>query len=135
MGMDRPGFEFRPEDPAFLADPFPVFARMRDEDPCHWSPRLKSWVLEFAARNSIGKGVFRNCRSLHAALFWRRVTHTESTEIISEGFQTEGRASPIVAALPISGEAAFSVDSMLAGDMFLPAALMISSFLRSTMRR
>jgi len=37
--------EFRPEDPAFLADPFPVFARMRDEDPCHWSPRLKSWVL------------------------------------------------------------------------------------------
>ena len=36
---------FRPEDPAFLADPFPVFARMRDEDPCHWSPRLKSWVL------------------------------------------------------------------------------------------
>ena len=45
MGMDRPGFEFRPEDPAFLADPFPVFARMRDEDPCHWSPRLKSWVL------------------------------------------------------------------------------------------
>jgi cytochrome P450 len=39
------GFEFRPEDPAFLADPFPVFARMREEDPCHWSPRLKSWVL------------------------------------------------------------------------------------------
>jgi len=37
--------DFRPEDPAFLADPFPLFARMRDEDPCHWSPRLKSWVL------------------------------------------------------------------------------------------
>jgi len=37
--------EFRPEDPAFLADPFPVFARLRDDDPCHWSPRLKSWVL------------------------------------------------------------------------------------------
>jgi cytochrome P450 len=44
MGTD-PIFEFRPEDPAFLADPFPVFARLRDEDPCHWSPRLKSWVL------------------------------------------------------------------------------------------
>ncbi len=44
MGTD-PVFEFRPEDPAFLADPFPVFARLRDEDPCHWSPRLKSWVL------------------------------------------------------------------------------------------
>ena len=37
--------DFRPDDPAFLADPFPLFARMRDEDPCHWSPRLKSWVL------------------------------------------------------------------------------------------
>jgi cytochrome P450 len=44
MGTD-PILEFRPEDPAFLADPFPVFARLRDEDPCHWSPRLKSWVL------------------------------------------------------------------------------------------
>jgi cytochrome P450 len=37
--------DFRPEDAAFLADPFPIYARMRDEDPCHWSPRLKSWVL------------------------------------------------------------------------------------------
>ena len=44
MGTD-PIFEFQPGDPAFLADPFSVFARMRDEDPCHWSPRLKSWVL------------------------------------------------------------------------------------------
>lgn len=37
--------DWRPEDPATLADPYPLFARMRDEDPCHWSPRLKSWVL------------------------------------------------------------------------------------------
>lgn len=37
--------DFRPEDPATLADPYPIFARMRDDDPCHWSPRLKSWVL------------------------------------------------------------------------------------------
>ena len=43
--MGTSAIEFRPEDPAFLADPFPVFARLRDEDPCHWSPRLKSWVL------------------------------------------------------------------------------------------
>ena len=32
----------------------------------------------------------------------------------------------------MSGLAAFSVASMLAGDMFLPAALMMISFLRST---
>jgi cytochrome P450 len=37
--------DWHPEDPATLADPYPLFARLRDEDPCHWSPRLKSWVL------------------------------------------------------------------------------------------
>jgi len=37
--------DFRPDDPGFLADPFPLYRRMQDEDPCHWSPRLKSWVL------------------------------------------------------------------------------------------
>ncbi len=37
--------DWKPEDPATLADPFPIFTRMRDDDPCHWSPRLKSWVL------------------------------------------------------------------------------------------
>jgi cytochrome P450 len=40
-----PPIDWKPEDPATLADPYPVFARLRDEDPCHWSPRLKSWVL------------------------------------------------------------------------------------------
>ena len=37
--------DYRPEDPATLANPYPLFAQMRDEDPCHWSPRLKSWIL------------------------------------------------------------------------------------------
>jgi hypothetical protein len=37
--------DYRPDDPAFLADPFPLYARMQDEDPVHWSPRLKAWVL------------------------------------------------------------------------------------------
>jgi len=37
--------EYRPNDPAVLSDPFPLFARMRDEDPAHWSPLLKAWVL------------------------------------------------------------------------------------------
>ena len=37
--------DWKPEDPATLANPYPTFTRMRDEDPCHWSPRLKSWVL------------------------------------------------------------------------------------------
>jgi hypothetical protein len=33
---------------------------------------------------------------------------------------------------PSRGQAAFMAFSMFAGDMFLPAALMISSFFRST---
>jgi hypothetical protein len=37
--------EYRPSDPAVLADPFPLYRRMQDEDPVHWSPRLKGWVL------------------------------------------------------------------------------------------
>jgi cytochrome P450 len=38
-------FDFQPEQPQILADPYPLFARMRAEDPVHWSPRLKGWVL------------------------------------------------------------------------------------------
>jgi cytochrome P450 len=37
--------KYRPNDPAVLADPFPLYRRLRDEDPAHWSPRLKAWVL------------------------------------------------------------------------------------------
>jgi cytochrome P450 len=36
---------YRPNDPAVLADPFPLYARMRDQDPAHWSADLKAWVL------------------------------------------------------------------------------------------
>ena len=36
---------YSPNDPAVLADPFPLYRRMRDEDPAHWSPVLKAWVL------------------------------------------------------------------------------------------
>jgi cytochrome P450 len=37
--------QYRPNDPAVLADPFPLYRRLRDEDPAHWSPALKAWVL------------------------------------------------------------------------------------------
>ncbi len=36
---------YTPADPAVRADPYPLFKRLRDEDPVHWSPPLKSWVL------------------------------------------------------------------------------------------
>ncbi|HTY80669.1 MAG TPA: cytochrome P450 [Candidatus Bathyarchaeia archaeon] len=37
--------DFRPDAAEFLRDPFPTFRHMREADPVHWSPRLKSWVL------------------------------------------------------------------------------------------
>lgn len=37
--------DFRPSDPAFLADPFPIYQRLRDDEPAYWSTRLKAWVL------------------------------------------------------------------------------------------
>jgi cytochrome P450 len=37
--------QYLPNDPAILADPFPLYRRLRDEDPVHWSPLLKAWVL------------------------------------------------------------------------------------------
>lgn len=40
-----PALDYQPDAPAVLADPFPLYRRLRDEDPAHWSPRLKAWVL------------------------------------------------------------------------------------------
>ncbi len=37
--------DFRPDAPEFLADPFPIYRHLREQDPVHWSPRLKAWVL------------------------------------------------------------------------------------------
>jgi len=34
-----------PDDSSFRADPFPVFARLRSEDPVHWSDVVGGWVL------------------------------------------------------------------------------------------
>jgi cytochrome P450 len=37
--------EYWPADARMLADPFPVYRRLQEEDPCHWSTTLKAWVL------------------------------------------------------------------------------------------
>jgi len=36
---------FRLLDPAVLADPYPLYARLRTEDPVYWDPYLHSWVV------------------------------------------------------------------------------------------
>lgn len=43
--MTVQSIDWRPEDPAVLANPYPIFQRMRDEAPCYWSDRLRSWVI------------------------------------------------------------------------------------------
>ena len=32
-------------DPEVLADPYPLYRRLREEDPVHWDPFLHSWVV------------------------------------------------------------------------------------------
>ncbi|MBL0089297.1 MAG: cytochrome P450 [Ideonella sp.] len=38
-------FAFDPYSPAIDADPFPYYKRLRDEQPCFWSPEAQMWVL------------------------------------------------------------------------------------------
>jgi cytochrome P450 len=41
--MALPAFDL--SDPATNADPFPAFARLRAEEPAHYSPRMKAWIV------------------------------------------------------------------------------------------
>lgn len=36
---------FQLMDPEVRADPYPLYARLRDEDPVHWDPYLHAWVV------------------------------------------------------------------------------------------
>src|SRR5215207_9549725 len=68
-------------------------------------------------------------RELRVGLVDRRLDRRADRVLLREIL---GRASPITAICPMIGPAPLSADSMFAGDMFLPAALMMISFLRST---
>src|SRR5213594_1596900 len=36
---------YRLLDPEVLANPYPLFRRLRTEDPVHWDPFLHTWVV------------------------------------------------------------------------------------------
>src|SRR5210317_1253253 len=43
--MTEQDIVYNPSDPSVMADPFSVYAQLREADPVHWSPSLKSWVV------------------------------------------------------------------------------------------
>src|SRR5689334_5367211 len=36
---------YEPWRPEVIADPYPVYRRLREEDPVHWSERLGAWIV------------------------------------------------------------------------------------------
>ena len=58
---------YRLLDPAVLADPYPLYARLREEDPVHWDPFLHCWVVtRYADVHSV----------LHSFSMWHANTRT-----------------------------------------------------------
>lgn len=45
-----------PSDIAYRENPYPILARLREDDPVHWSPALKGWVV---TRHADVQGVMR----------------------------------------------------------------------------
>ena len=43
-GMDPALSLYQLLDPAVLADPYPLFRRLREHDPVHWDPFLHAWI-------------------------------------------------------------------------------------------
>jgi cytochrome P450 len=73
--------EYRPNDPAVLSDPFPLYRRMRDEDPAHWSPALKAWVL---TRYDDVKGACLDTAGMSSDRlrpFFATLPHTEASRV------------------------------------------------------
>jgi cytochrome P450 len=48
MPIDRPDPSlslYRLMDPSVLADPYPLYGKLRETDPVHWDPFLHAWVV------------------------------------------------------------------------------------------
>ena len=43
--MDGAGLDTLLTRPAFSQDPYPAYARLRDEDPVHWSEAWGAWLI------------------------------------------------------------------------------------------
>jgi pimeloyl-[acyl-carrier protein] synthase len=50
---------FNPFDPAVMADPYPYYRRMREQDPVHWNDVVRTWFL---TRHADVSGLLRDDR-------------------------------------------------------------------------
>ncbi len=55
--------EFDPFDPAYLQDPYPTLASLREHEPLFFSPQLKSWVV---SRHATVKSILRDTQRYSA---------------------------------------------------------------------
>ena len=78
-------FTFDPYSAAVDADPFPLYARLRDEHPCFWSPQARIWVLS------------RYADILAAGLDWKTYSSAQGnlmTELPNRAGATLGTTDP-----------------------------------------
>ena len=78
-------FTFDPYSSAVDADPFPLYAQLRDEHPCFWSPQAQMWVLS------------RYADILTAGLDWKTYSSAKGnlmTELPNRAGATLGTTDP-----------------------------------------
>ena len=69
-------------DPAVMADPFPLYARLREEDPVHWSPAMKSWVI--TRYEDVQKLLVGDAMSVNRLVAFYQALPGERAELLSE---------------------------------------------------
>jgi cytochrome P450 len=63
---------FDPTDPAFIADPYPVYCRLREDHPVLWNPETGQWLI---SRHADVNGLLRDRRL--GRTYLHQSTHTE----------------------------------------------------------
>lgn len=86
MSATTAEIDFDHKAPGFAADPFPILLRLQEDDPVHWAPRLKGWVLtrHDDVRMALGWSVNRIDPFLKQKYSADEVRNTETLKSISK---------------------------------------------------